>query len=436
MKRRDFLKSSLGAATASSLFLGRRVSANDKVVFGFMGLGGRGVFLAERFAQLPEVEVAYLCDVDQRRFEWALERVEPHQEKSPKLITDFRRMLDDPGVDAIVNATPDHWHALGTIMACQAGKDVYVEKPLALNIFEGQKMVEAARKYNRVVQVGTQARSSEYVGKAIEYLQSGNLGDIHMVRVSNMMKHPPREKGPEEPVPNGLDWEMWCGPAPVAPYSPGRWWFERWDYSCGGIAGDAIHQIDLARMVMGLGYPKSVSHQGGIYHFKDGREIPDTQTAVFEYDRINFIFEASLWSPYMKKTPTAIRESDEFPEWPFNSTRIEILGTEGFMNLGRHGGGWQAYDQDNNVIRSEFGRPGDYPHFRDFINCISTRERPIADVEEGHVSTLLSHLANVSYRVENQRLHFDPSTGRFKEDDANQFLKREYRHPWVVPDKV
>ncbi|HUU29761.1 MAG TPA: Gfo/Idh/MocA family oxidoreductase [archaeon] len=438
IKRRDFLKSSLGAAAAVSAFSpGKSVSANDKIMVGVMGVGGRGTRLAEWFASRPDVEVAYICDVNERRFETVLEALEKYQDKDPKTVKDFRRILDDPQVDALINATPDHWHALGTIMACQAGKDVYVEKPLAHDIREGQKMVEAARKYKRVVQVGTQTRSAAYVKKAADFIKEGSLGEVHLVRVYFMMQHPEVPKGPEEPVPDGFDWDMWCGPAPKAPYSPGHWWFERWDYSCGGIAGDAIHQLDLARMLLGLGYPDSVYQAGGVHFFTDGREIPDTQIATFEYGKLTFVLEAALWMPYMKKIPNSVRDSDQFPDWPFCSTKVEIFGSKAFMNFGRQGGGWQAYDENSAVFRSEPGRQGDKEHIENFINCMRTRERPVADVEEAHISTALCHLANISYRVGNRKLKFNPETHNFPGDtEADKYLKREYRQPWVVPDEV
>ena len=438
IKRRDFLKNSVGAAAAFSVFLPQKgVSAGDRVVIGVMGVGGRGTKLAEWFASMPDVEIAYLCDINERRFEWALEGVEKHQDREPVLVKDFRRILDDPAVDALVNATPDHWHALGTIMACQAGKDVYVEKPLAHNIWEGLQMVRAARKYERVVQVGTQTRSAEYVKEGVDFIREGSLGEIHLVEVYFMMQHPSREKGPQEPVPKGLDWDMWCGPAPLIPYCPGMWWFEHWNYSCGGIAGDSVHQLDLARMLLGLGYPDSVHAAGGVHFFKDGRDIPDTQITTFEYGNLTLLFKGALWTPYMKKIPHNVRDSDNFPDWPFCSTKVVINGSQAMMNFGRQGGGWQVYDENGEIVRSQPGRQGDPRHLRNFIDCIRTREKPAADVEEGHISTLLCHLSNISCRVGNRKLRFDPRTQSFPNDsDANHYLRRTYRKPWVVPDEV
>ena len=439
------MKNTVGAAAAfTALSQSGAHGANNKVVMGVMGLGGRGTYLAEKFAQRPDVEIAYLCDADTRRFARAREVVEEAQDRKPKLVQDFRKILDDRNVDVLINATPDHWHGLGTIMACQAGKDVYVEKPMAHNVREGRKMVEAARKYKRVVQVGMQSRSAPYVKKAKQYIQSGKLGDIYLVRVFNMMQHPKQKESPDRPVPEGFDYDMWCGPAPKLPYNPSRRWLNQWEYSCGPIAGDAIHQLDLARYLLNdIPYPKTVSHAGGVNSLRDGRETPDTQLATFEYDqdsrkagaRLTLLMEAALWTPYMKKTPADIRDSDRFPNWPFSSTKVEICGTEGFMYFGRHGGGWQAYDARGELTHSEYGRQGDKEHQDNFIDCIRTRKKPNADVEIGHHSVLLCHLANISYRVGNQKLEFDPQTETFRNcEQANTFLKREYRKPWVLPD--
>jgi predicted dehydrogenase len=439
VNRREFMKGSIGAvATLTTLSQRKSVAANDKVIIGVMGLGGRGTYLAEKFASRPDVEVAYLCDANTRRFARARNVVEEVQGRKPKMVQDFQRILEDSNVDVLINATPDHWHALGTIMACQAEKDVYVEKPLAHNIWEGRKMVEAARRYKRVVQVGMQTRSARYMKNAAEYIRAGKLGDVYLVRVFNMMQHPAQRKGPDQSEPDGFNYDMWCGPAPKLPYNPSRRWINQWEYSCGGIAGDAIHQLDLARFLTGdKPCPDTVSHAGGINALRDGREIPDTQLATYEYDKLTLLLEAALWTPYMKKTPQSIRDSDKFPNWPFSSTKIEVLGTEGFMYLGRHGGGWQVYDSNDRLVHSEYGRQADKEHQDNFIDCIRTRNIPNADVEQGHYSVLLCHLANISYRVGNKKLKFDPKTESFvNAPEANKYLKRTYRHPWVIPDII
>jgi predicted dehydrogenase len=439
LNRREFVKGSLGMLAASTVLPEcRSYAANEKVVIGVMGLGGRGTYLAERFASRQDAEVAYLCDADSRRFARARNVVEEAQNKKPKMVQDFRKILDDSNVDVLINATPDHWHALGTIMACQAEKDVYVEKPMAHNIWEGRKMIEAARKYKRVVQVGMQSRSAPYMKKAVEYIRSGKIGDVYLIRVFNMMKHSMMPKGSSRPVPEGFDYDIWCGPAPKLPYNPNRRWLNQWEYSVGPIAGDAVHQLDLARYLFGdKPYPDTVSNAGRICALRDGRQIPDTQLAAFEYGEFTLLSESALWMPYMKKTPSSVRDSDKFPNWPFSSTKIEVLGTEGFMYVGRHGGGWQAYDSSGELVRSEYGRQGDKEHQDNFIDCIRTRKKPNTDVEQGHYTVLLCHLANISYRVGNQKLTLDPKTESFvNAPQANKYLKRKYRHPWVIPDKV
>jgi len=438
VNRRDFLKGSIGIAATAGVLPRRSSAASGKVIVGVMGLGGRGTYLATSFAGRADTDVAYLCDADSRRFGRAEKAVEAAQNRKPKMVQDFRRILDDENVDVLINATPDHWHGLGTIMACKAEKDVYVEKPLSHNIFEGRQMVEAARKYKRIVQVGMQTRSAPYAANARKYIQSGRMGGIHLVRVFNMMRHSMMPKGSIQAVPDGFDYDMWCGPAPKLPYNPDRRWLNFWAYSCGPIAGDAVHQLDLARYLTGdKPYPDTVSHAGGINALIDGRDTPDTQFATYEYGKFTLQLEAALWTPYVKKIPQSIRNSDAFPDWPFSSTRIEVFGTEGFMYVGRHGGGWQAYDVDGKLVHSEYGRQADKEHQDNFIDCVRTRKKPNADVEQGHYSVLLCHLANISYRLGNQKLAFDAKSESFVNSPrADTYLKRVYRHAWTVPEEV
>ncbi len=438
LNRREFVKRS-AAALAVSAASSKGYAANDKVVAGVMGLGGRGTFLAERFAKQKDVEIAYLCDVDKRRPSRAREAIMEAQGRNPKVVQDFRKILEDPAVNVLINATPDHWHALGSILACQAGKDVYVEKPLAHSLWEGRKMVEAARKYKRVVQVGTQSRSAPYVKEAREFIKSGKLGDVHLVRVYNMMRHAPQKPGPEVPVPEGFDYDLWCGPAAKPPYTTGRQWLNLWEYSCGPIAGDAVHQLDLMRYLMGdPAAPKNVTHAGGIFGLKDGRDTPDTQLATYEYDGFTLLFQAALWTPYMHKIAANIRDGDLFPDWPFCATKVEILGTQACMTFGRHGGGWQVYDESAKVVQQCFGRQADNLHIENFLQCVRSRETPASDVEQGHYSTLICHLANIAWKAGNLKLAFDPKTETFPDSPAaNALLKRaRYRDPWIVPDNV
>lgn len=237
MDRRTFVKSTVGATASFASLRGGKAAPSDRVVVGVMGTGGRGTYLATAFAGRKDAEVAYVCDADVRRADKARAAVTAAQQREPKSVQDFRRILDDRSVDVLVNATPDHWHALGTILACQAGKDVYVEKPLAHNIREGRKMVAAARKFGRVVQVGLQSRSAPYMHEALDYVRSGALGNIRLVRVFNMMQHSPMAPAPDQDPPVQLDWEIWCGPAAKPSYNPRRYWLNFFEYSCGPIPG-------------------------------------------------------------------------------------------------------------------------------------------------------------------------------------------------------
>ncbi len=443
INRRDFIRHSvlasvaIGAAGVSINALG----ANERVVLGLMGLRGRGSFLAPLAATRDDVELRYLADPDSNFFEPRAAAVERHTGKRPECIQDFRRMFDDPELDGVLMATPDHWHAPATVWACEAGKDVFVEKPAAHNIWEGQQMVKAARKYNRVVQLGTQNRSAEYCHKAYDYIHAGDFGEVHFVRVLNSKQRGAIGRREDKPVPKGVDYDMWLGPAPMRPFNENHFhysWHWFWAYSGGDIINDGIHQIDIAHWLIDQPYPKAVSAAGGIHFFDDDQETPDTHTVNWEFDRLTMVFEQTLWAPYMKKTPMEMRDLDNLPNWPFSGTRIEIYGTKQFMFLGRHGGGWEAFDGDGNSVQVEHGRfeRSNTEHMANFVECIRTRNRPNADIEGGHKSTLLSHYGNIAYRT-GRRLFVDPDTEGFKDDpEANGYVKRVYREPWVLHEVV
>lgn len=446
MNRRRFLRNSIGAATTLTILSqGTTSAAQNKVILGIMGVGGRGRALLTSLVKRSDVTIKYICDADSRAYGPAAEIVMEEHEYRPTFVQDFRKMLEDPEVDAIVIATSDRWHALATIMACQAGKDVYVEKPLSLSIWDGRKMVEAARKYRKVVQVGTQSRSAPYTQKAVDYIQSGKLGQVYLARVFLMQNSPPIRVADVQPVPESINYDLWCGPSPMLPYRPGRWFWRLWDFYVGYIMADMVHQIDLVRYLVGKKHPDTVCNAGGVYHFDDGREQPDTQFATLEFDKLTMLFEASLWSPYMHRI-VHLRDKTKFPDWPFSATKIEICGSKGFMCFGRHGGGWQVFEGDPRVRQSKavvsmpatlkFGSIID-AHFEDFIDCIRTRKKPKADVEEVHYSMNLCHLANISYRVGNRKLAFDGESETFVNDtEADKYLKANYRKPWVVPETV
>jgi len=447
--RRKFV--SLSAKGAAALAVGatamaaarptRAAPANEKVVLALIGAGGRGRDLAMGFAKLQNVEFKYVCEVNAARGAGTLAELEKAQGRPPKRVVDMREVLADQDVHAVIVATPEHWHALATIWACQAGKDVYVEKTPSLTIWEGRKMIEAARKYNRIVQVGTQNRSAPYGVSAREYIKSGELGKVIHVKVYNILGigggivRPQPDAGP----PSGLNWDLWLGPAPERPFNPGRLnWYVWYDYCGGTLSGDGIHQLDLTRMVLGDPPPPRAAYcAGGRLACDDKHEMPDMQAITYDYGTFTMTCENGTFAPYMKKIPPDIRLSDKFPHWPTTGTRVEIYGTKRIMYLGRHGGGWQAFDQDGKPAAQDPGYFPDKWHQPNFIACIRTRQRPSADIEQGHASACLVHLGNVAYRTGNQRLVFDPKTETFVDNEAaNKFLRPAYRKEFRVPDEV
>lgn len=452
LNRRTFLRRStqagaglaVGGLALASARRGRAAGANDKIVLGIIGLRGRGSALGPDFAKRDDCEVAYLADVDSTWFGQRVPAIESAQGRAPKTVQDFRRVLDDKSVDAIVVATPDHWHALATIWGCQAGKDVYVEKPASHSPWEGRKMVEAARKYNRIVQVGLQNRSAPYNHSAKAYIDSGKLGGIHLVKVFNQKGWANVAPQPDSQAPATLDYDMWTGPAPQAAYNANfhNGWNHFWRFSGGDIINDGVHQMDLARWLVGKDYPQTVYSVGGRFAEQGAFETPDTQIAVFEFDKLTFVFELTLNTPYMLKSDTEVRNRpDLYPYWPQNAERIEIYGTEGLMYVGRHGCGWQVYGRPHQrqpvLVAQEHGTFPDPEHKQNFCDAIRSRELPSGDIEQGHRSTLLCQLANISYRLGGQKLAIDSQTESCVDNPAaNAMLKREYRQPWVVPESV
>jgi predicted dehydrogenase len=418
-------------------------SMNSKVVLALIGAGGRGtsVILGMQKGS-QDVAVKYVCDVDNTRGGRAISELEKQQGFKPERVEDMRRVFDDRDVHAVVICTPEHWHSLGTIWACQAGKDVYVEKNISLSIPEGRKMVEAAAKYSRIVQCGTQNRSAAYAFSARDYIQSGKLGEVVVVKTYCMLPgSQPWFLKPDSPVPDGLNWDLWLGPAPKVPYNVSRHkaWYDWWAYSGGlAMAGDASHVMDLARMVLGdPDHPKSVYCAGGRVLFDDEREIPDYQSVTFDYERFPLTCESSCYGDYLSKTKSEIRYGKDFPDWALNSTRIEIYGTKGRMFLGRHGGGWQVFGENMELVSQEYGVFPDEVHQQDFIESVRSRKKPNATIEEGQKSATMVHLANLSYRVGGKQLFFDGSAEMITNSEAACMLdNREYRKAFMIPDKV
>lgn len=442
--RRTFLHRSLAAGAGGTLLAAHRAQASspsETVALGVIGLGGRGNALARGFVERGDSQLAYVCDADtkladQRAHEYG--ELAPNQAR-PRAVQDFRRVLDDASVDAVVIATPDHWHTPLAIRAMQAGKDVYVEKPATVNAWEGQQLIAAVNKSSRVLQVGTQSRSAAYCRAAKQYISSGKLGDIHVCRVFNMKPGYGLSFSPSGPTPSHMDWDMWSGPAPLRPYDKAiryQGWHQLWDYSGGDLANDAIHQIDLARWLLGVDVPKSVTSTGGRFEYDDDGQTPDTQTSVFRFDKLVMTVQLTLYTPYMLKTDPVVRNSDRHPLWSQNATRIEIYGTRGMMVVGRHGGGWQVFHRPHNrqpvVAASHYGRFPDPEHKQNFIECIRTRNQPNATAEDGHLSSLLVHYANISYRLDGEKLEIAPDQSITDCPDAAPLLKPDYRKPWTI----
>jgi len=417
-------------------------SANDKVVLALIGAGGRGTQVILGMQKcMPGVEVKYVCEVDKERGGRVIDELEKQQNVRPQRIEDMRRAFDDRDIDAVVVCTPEHWHALATIRACQAGKDVYVEKNISMNIREGRKMIEAAEKYKRIVQCGFQNRSGAYNINAREYIRSGKLGKIVLLKAYCMLPgNKPWLYKDDEPVPEGLNWDMWLGPAPMVPYNVSRHkgYNEFWAYSCGLPLADCCHVIDLARMVTGdPGNPASAFCAGGRVLYDDKREIPDNQTITYDLGEFPMTVEASIYGEYLQKATPEVRYGNLFPDWPFLSDRMEIYGTEGMMYLGRHGAGWQVLGADSKVIAQEYGYFPDEEHQKDFITCIRTRKVPNANIEQSHKSAILVHLANLSYRCGKKQLYFDSASESVTNStEANKISEGSYRQGFEIPQII
>ena len=421
-----------GAAALSLARPARAASANEKIVLGVIGPGGMGTNLLKSFAAQKDVELAYVCDVDAERMARAVKNAETITGKAPKAVGDFRRILEDKAVDAVVIATPDHWHAPATILACAAGKHVYVEKPCAHNIREGRLMIEAARHYKRTVQVGTQSRSTEHVMQAMELLRNGAIGEVLVAKAWNsQLRGSIGHAKPSEP-PKHLDFDLWVGPAPLVPYQSNllhaiwRWWFA---FGTGDMGNDGVHDIDIARWGLGVTtHPNRIAALGGKFFFDDDQQFPDTQYVVFEYDgasktgrKKQLIYEQRIWSPY-------VQEGHENGD--------AYYGTKGMLILGK-GKGWELFGPKNEPRDKGKGTTDSLAHHRNFIECIRSGKAPHADIEIGHLSASLCHLGNIATRL-GRTLHFDPAKEQIiGDDEAAGLVRRTYRAShWAVPKGV
>jgi len=448
INRREFLHHSIRTSSATALgtlafsvLPSSVMGANERINLALIGCGGRGRIVARGLIECG-ARFTYVCDLIEGRRESVGRELGDAQGTTPQRVADTREVFAAADVDAVVVATPDHWHAALTVAACQAGKDVYVEKPHAHSLWESRQVAAAMRKYNRIVQIGTQNRSGPYNQKARDYVRSGKLGDVHLVKVYNLKPGSAFHLGAAGQQPEGFDWDRWLGPAPYRDYHQrivGHGWHQFWDFSNGDMADDGIHQMDLALMLMGdPGFPRGVSCTGGrLAHPDSDSEVPDVQVACFDFDSFLMTFELTQYPRYMQKTTTTIRRNDDFPYWTQNATRIELYGSDLMMTVGRHGGGWIVQTSGGKVVEKQFGRPADQPHEQNFLDCIKSRQQPHADAHTLHRSASLIYLGCIAHRVGNQSLRFDDSTERIRDNrEADQLLKPHYRGEYGIPEQV
>ncbi|HKQ04801.1 MAG TPA: Gfo/Idh/MocA family oxidoreductase [Blastocatellia bacterium] len=444
--RRQFIKQSLEAGAAAAAYTALSATgvaaqstnnvagANDRLRVGLIGCGGQGRGDLRQILKLKNVECVALCDVDDEQAARAQKMVEGDYSQHPQLVTrDFRRVLDLRDIDAVIVGTPDHWHALPTIMACQAGKDVYVEKPLAISIGEGRAMVNAARQHHRIVQMGTQQRSAAHYKDAVEYVRSGKLGKIRMVRAwayQNWMGN--IAPVPDSEPPATVDYEMWLGPAPKRPFNKNRFHFNfrwYWDYSGGLMTDWGAHMIDIANWAMNVKAPLSAAAVGGKFGFPDdAEETPDTQQVIWSYPDYSMVWEHA----------TAIGRGPEARDHG-----VAFHGNNGVLVVDR--GGWEVYPESERVNGKarykDAGMPrqgsggDDYHllHIKNFVDSVRSRQLPNSDVEIGHNSMIACHLGNIAFRLGRQ-VRWDVEKESFIGDnEAQSYLTRRYRAPWKLP---
>lgn len=446
ISRRKFLDNSTKAASgATALAMGTGAawakparggpsapSANDRIHIALIGAGGMGRSDLRDFLRIPQVECLAIADVDEKQLDEGVKLADQQRERRPDGYKDFRRIMDRQDIDVVIVATPDHWHALPTIYACQAGKDVYVEKPLATSIEEGRAMVDAARKYDRIVQVGTQQRSAGHFQEAVKFVQSGQLGKIRMTRSWAYLDW----KGglgnpPDSTPPRHVDYDFWLGPAPKVPFNEARFhftfrWF--WDYSGGLMTDWGAHMVDVVMWAMNED-PVGAMAIGGKYGYPDDiMETPDTQQSIVEFPSFSMVWEHMLGvgqGPWQREHG------------------VEFHGQNGILVVDR--GGWEVHAETDRIDRSDRvyrmkavprqGGTSDfhYAHVQDFIESVKSRKKPAAEIEIGHKSVIACHLANLAVRLQ-RYVKWDSKQEKIIGDkEAQKLVGREYRAPWKLP---
>ena len=413
-----------------------KAAASERVRVGIVGAGGRAMSLIDSFSANKSVEVVGIADLDANRLPAGLEASAKRQGKKPRGESDFRKLIDDKSIDALVIGTPDHWHAIPTILACQAGKDVYVEKPDSHNIIEGMRMVAAMRKHKRIVQMGSQHRSTQRLQSAIEFAKSGGLGRVVVAKAWESSKQGAIGFPKDSTPPAGVDYDMWIGPAPQRPFNPnrfhGRW---RWlyDFGTGDLGNDGVHRLDMAVAVLSaaseaqgdgpLGLPSTIFANGGKWYFDDSQEFPDTMQVNYEFGTGKktklLTYEMRVWTPY---------------NYLGEGEGSAVFGDKGYIIVGNSR--WTAYGKGGQVLAKGEGDSHEAPHVQNFIDCIKSRQKPYCDLETvGHPASVLCHAGNISARI-GRKLTLEPATETFAGDaEANALRGRpEYRKPWVLPE--
>jgi predicted dehydrogenase len=436
LSRREFLGKSALTLSAATLARNTRLSnrlfaqgtttvpPSDKIRIALIGSGGMGVGDLATFLLNPEVECTVICDVDDARLSKGVKLVEDKRGKPPETVKDFRRVVERKDVDVVLVATPDHWHALPTVFACQAGKDVYVEKPLATSISEGRAMLEATKRHNRVVQMGTQWRSGTHFREAVEFVQSGKLGKIRLVRCwayhdwLGGIGSPPDGQPPA-----GVDYDMWLGPAPTRPFNPNRFhfnfrWF--WDYAGGLMTDWGVHLINIVLWAMGMEPPRSVSSSGGKFVLQDNSETPDTQVAMYDFPKYTLLWEHQVGCGVgMNNRPWGL--------W--------FSGSEGTLIL--NDSGWEVIPEPKKKSLEPITKPGSPDprpaHVRNFLDCVKSRQAAVENLELGHFVSSVAHLGNISFRT-GRKIVWDARQEQIVSDKgANRLVSVKYRKPWKLP---
>lgn len=434
--RRTFITKSgsfLAGAALSPLIKpkgGARVSAGDTLGVALIGCHGMGMYDLTDHLKVPGVECLALCDVDNNVLQERAATIVGLTGKTPQLHRDYRRIIDDPNVDVVIIGTPDHWHCLPAVRACEAGKDVYVEKPLANSIAECQAMLGAARRYNRIVQVGQQQRSGQHWQDIVAFVKSGTLGTIREIKTWGYFDYGKGgPKVPDTPVPEGVDYDMWLGPSPKHPFNKNRFhgsWRHFWDHGGGLLTDWGVHLLDIPLWAMGARIPKSVMASGGIYAYKENFiETPDTLNVLFDFGDFTLCWDhAGGLSKGLYG----------------RNYGVAFIGNNGTLVVNREGWEVIAEPGDNGnkteVIPLQPADPHAHEkHVKNFVDCVRSRQKPVCEIETGHDVALIAHMGNIAYRTGN-KLVWDEMRRKFKDDkEANEFLKPDYRAPWQFPEE-